>query len=371
VPRHAYIHAPFCARRCSYCDFAIAVRARVPVDEYLDALRRELELRYPVGSAEAVDTLYFGGGTPSRLGPSGVAAMAELVQRHLPLADGAEVTLEANPEDATAEAVAAWRVAGVNRLSLGAQSFDDQVLRWMHRVHDAARTLEAVRVIREAAIDNFSIDLIFALPPQVQRSWRHDLEQAVRLEPAHISLYGLTVESATPLWRWRDRGEIAEASEERYESEFLGAAELLACEGYEHYEVSNFARPGYRSRHNSSYWGGVPYAGVGPGAHEFDGVRRRWNVGAYVEWCRRLQLGLDPVEGDETLSGDNRATEEVYLGLRTTSGLRLAASEVARARRWEGSGWGAVQGDRLRLTALGWLRLDALAADLTAFRSRY
>jgi oxygen-independent coproporphyrinogen-3 oxidase len=349
----------------------IAVRARVPVDEYLEALGRELELRYPLGTVGEVETLYFGGGTPSRLGPAGVARMAEMTRRHFPLAAGAEVTLEANPEDVTAQAVAVWREAGVNRISLGAQSFHDPVLRWMHRVHDASQTLEAVRVIREARFDNFSLDLIFALPPEVRRSWQRDLRQAIAVEPAHISLYGLTIEPATPLGRWRDRGEVAEAPEERYETEFLGAAELLSREGYEHYEVSNFARPGYRSRHNSSYWSGVAYVGLGPGAHEFDGSKRRWNARSYAEWCRRLRLGLDPVEGDETLSAGSRAAEEVYLGLRTKHGLRLANAEVSRARLWEGSGWGEVEGDRLRLTALGWLRLDALAADLTAFRSRY
>ena len=368
--RHAYVHVPFCARRCSYCDFAIAVRARVPVEEYVTALGRELAMRHPESRSWTLDSLYFGGGTPSRLGGEGVARAIDVMRARAALAPRAEVTIEANPEDVSADAVRRWREAGVNRLSLGSQSFSDAVLTWMHRTHDASAIERAVRTARDGGIANLSLDLIFALPSALGRDWRGDLEALVALEPDHVSLYGLTVEPATPLGRWRARGDVEEAPEEAYEREFLDAHERLASAGFEHYEVSNFARPGRRSRHNSSYWTGAPYAGLGPSAHEFDGVVRRWNVAPYGEWVERLARGEDPIGGSETLDEENRTAEAVYLGLRTTRGIAIGAEERERVVPWVRAGWATLDGDRLVLTPLGWLRLDSLAADLTLIRSR-
>ena len=369
--RHAYVHVPFCARRCSYCDFAIAVRREVPVAAYVEALGRELALRSGELGGGALDTLYLGGGTPSRLGADGLAATLHAMGEHVSLRAGAEVTIEANPDDVSADAGAAWRAAGVNRVSLGAQSFDDAALGWMHRPHDAAAIGAAVRALRAAGIENISLDLIFALPDSLGRDWSRDLDAALALEPEHISLYGLTVEPHTPLGRWTARGAVAEAPEERYEREFLLAHERLSAAGLEHYEVSNFARPGFRSRHNGSYWRRVPYAGFGPSAHSFDGQRRRWNVGAYAAWAAALGTGRDALEGEEVLTEENQAAERVYLGLRTTDGLELTPAELARTESWRRAGWAWLEGSRLRLTPLGWLRLDALAADLTVVGSRY
>jgi oxygen-independent coproporphyrinogen-3 oxidase len=371
LPRHVYVHVPFCARRCVYCDFAIAVRRTVPVADYVQAIGRELALRFPTGERWPVETLYFGGGTPSRLGGEGMAKLIGLFAEHVQLEPGAEVTIEANPEDVTVDAVRRWREAGVNRLSLGAQSFDDAVLRWMHRTHDAAAIRAAVERVRTGGIEDLSLDLIFALPNEVQRSWAGDVAAALALQPTHISLYGLTTEPQTALGRWRDRRAVTEVAEERYEEEFLYADEAVRAAGFEHYEVSNFALPGRRAGHNSSYWRAEPYAGVGPGAHEFDGSVRRWNTDAYVEWERRLAAGTDPLAGCETLDEANRAAEMVYLGLRTSDGLRLTGAELVRSQPWVDAGWGTVAADgRLVLTALGWLRLDSLAADLTLIRSR-
>ena len=379
LPRHLYVHVPFCARRCTYCDFAIAVRSRVPVDDYIAALRAELALRWKERGAAAggwvLETLYFGGGTPSRLGGEGVARAVDAVREVAALAAGAEVTLEANPEDVSPGNVTRWREAGINRVSLGVQSFHDPVLTWMHRVHDAARAIEAVAMLRDGGITNLSLDLIFALPEGIERSWELDVETALSLEPTHVSLYGLTVEGHTPLARRLARGEIDEAPDERYEADFLFADRALTVAGLDHYEVSNFGRPGLHSRHNSAYWTQMPYAGVGPGAHELDGDVRRWNEPAYVAWARTLAAGSDPLGGQEQLSAENRTAEEVYLGLRSNAGLALRAGEVERVNRWVDSGWGTMESRPdgvpvLRLTALGWLRLDSLAADLTARRSR-
>jgi oxygen-independent coproporphyrinogen-3 oxidase len=371
-PRHLYVHVPFCARRCAYCDFAIAVRSRTPVDEYLRGVDAELAMRFPPGEEWIVETVYFGGGTPSRLGAAGVRRMLDVVRRHARIAAGAEVTLEANPEDVSVEAVRAWHDAGVNRLSIGVQSFHDDVLRWMHRVHDAAAAEAAVRAARRGGIENFSLDLIFALPEALRRVWPDDLARALELAPSHVSLYGLTVEPHTPLSRWRERGEVEESPEERYEEEFLLAHDRLGAAGFEHYEVSNFGLPGRHARHNGAYWTGAAYAGVGPSAHEFDGdVHRRWNVAPYAEWLRRLDARTDPEAGHEVLDAENRTAEHLYLGLRTTRGLALQPGEAERVAPWIAAGWGRIEaGGRLVLTPEGWLRLDTLARDLTSLRSR-
>jgi oxygen-independent coproporphyrinogen-3 oxidase len=370
LPRHLYVHVPFCARRCVYCDFSIAVRDVVPVDAYVTAIEAELRLRFPAGERWAVDTLYLGGGTPSRLGPDGVRRLLAVLRSRVDLAPDAEVTLEANPDDVTGDAVSAWREGGVNRVSLGTQSFDDRVLTWMHRPHDAARAAAAVRLVREAGITNVSLDLIFALPRALERSWEEDLSRALALAPEHVSLYGLTIEPATPLGRRAARGDVAEAPEEHYEAEFLRAHEAMTEAGFDHYEVSNFARPGRRSRHNWAYWSGASYAGIGPAAHSFDGATRRWNVAPYEQWRSQVASGRDPLGGTETLTDANRVTETVYLGLRTASGLRLSESEVHSVGPWVEAGWAAlVDGSRLVLRAPGWLRLDALTQSLTAARS--
>ena len=368
---HLYLHVPFCARRCSYCDFSIAVRREVPVDEYLSALDAELSVRFDSATPTEVDTIYLGGGTPSRLGGAGVARAIALVERHFPLAHGGELTVEANPEDVDPAAVEAWGAAGVNRLSLGSQSFDDRALAWMHRTHDAATIERAVATARAGGIRNLSLDLIFALPVELGRDLESDVRRLCALAPDHVSLYGLTVEEATPLGRWVARGDAVERPEEGYETEFLAAHALLTTAGLEHYEVSNYAKPGRRARHNSAYWSGAAYVGLGPAAHGFDGDVRRWNARAYAAWRDLAVAGTDPLEGQERLTEANRTAESVYLALRSDRGLELLPGEHEVVAPWSVAGWVTVgSDDRLRCTPLGWLRLDALAAALTHSRSR-
>jgi len=373
--KHLYIHVPFCARRCSYCDFSIAVRSTTPVDEYLGALRTEMHgIRdYLVGSP--LETVYLGGGTPSRLGGLGVADVLATVRDSASLSSDPEVTIEANPDDVNDLAVAHWAAAGVNRVSLGGQSFDDAALKWMHRTHDASQISHAVATLRRGGITNVSLDLIFALPSHLNRSWKNDLDRAVELEPSHLSLYGLTVEAHTPIARWADKGAIVQGTEDDYADEFLAAHSTMFDAGFEHYEVSNFARPGMVSRHNSAYWTGAPYVGVGPSAHSFDGEVRRWNVSAYSEWIRRLARGESVVGGEEALTTENRDAEEVYLGLRTGRGLAITEDQRPTVASWVEAGWAAIDdpldSPRVRLTPTGWLRLDSLAADLAARRPRF
>jgi oxygen-independent coproporphyrinogen-3 oxidase len=368
--RHLYIHVPFCARRCVYCDFSIAVRPVVPVDEYLTALEREFAARHR-DTQLRLDTAYLGGGTPSKLGADGLARLMDLLRRFATIEHDAEVTLEANPEDVTRESARSWRQAGINRVSLGVQSFSNDVLGWMHRTHDAGAAKVAIETIRDQGIPNVSIDLIFAIPSVIPRSWRDDLETALSLSIPHISVYGLTVEAKTPLGRRVARSAMVEAGEDAFETEFLGAHDALSANGYEHYEVSNYGRAGKQSRHNWSYWRRAPYVGLGPSAHEYDGSSRRWNVTAYAEWVGTLARAENPTAGEEALDSSQTIAEEVYLGLRTTDGIMIGPAERDHVRRWLDAGWGTIDAaDRLRLTVLGWLRLDALANDLTMLRSR-
>ena len=362
---HVYLHVPFCVRRCSYCDFSIAVRKRIPVREYVDAVLKEA-----AGVAAEPDTIYFGGGTPSLLPPEAIATllnelMSEWTDPGATPRGDREVTLEANPEDVTPDAARAWRAAGVNRVSLGAQSFDDRVLQWMHRSHDAARIGAAVLALRHAGIENISLDLIFGLPEELNRNWERDLDMLCSLLPAHCSLYGLTVEPRTPLDRWISRGATSLPADDRYAEEYLLAHARLSKAGFEFYEVSNAARVGYRSRHNSAYWSGHPYLGLGPAAHSFDGRTRRWNLPAWEAYRRAIAEGRSPVESEEVLTAEQRELERIYLALRTIEGLPFTAPLPPLTALWEGRGWVKTTAGSLRCTPEGWLRLDSLISDLT------
>jgi oxygen-independent coproporphyrinogen-3 oxidase len=235
----------------------------------------------------------------------------------------------------------------------------------MHRIHDGHCAQSGFETLRNAGFDNISVDLIFALPASLGRAWLADIEQAVELGPDHISLYGLTIEHATALGKWTDRGSVVPANEDTYAAEFLMAHHAMTAAGYDHYEVSNFAARGKKSRHNSAYWSGAAYLGVGPSAHSFDGETRSWNVAPYAEWVERLSAGELPTLESERLSEENMLAEKVYLGLRTRDGLVISDSDRESANRWRSEGWADMDGDRVRLTSEGWLRLDSLAAALT------
>jgi oxygen-independent coproporphyrinogen III oxidase len=365
---HLYLHVPFCARRCSYCDFAIAVRREVPSARYAESVLREWEgwQAHPgwAGSPR-LDTIYFGGGTPSLLAPEALARILGRITSDRALAPGAEVTLEANPDDVTPGRAAAWRSLGITRVSLGAQSFDPRVLEWMHRTHRAGQAAEAVTILRAAGIEDLTLDLIFALPDDLERDWEADLDQALALEPGHLSLYGLTVEDHTPLGRWVARGAVRPVNEERYAREFLAADRRLAAAGFEHYEVSNYARPGRRARHNSAYWRRLPFIGLGPSAHSGLAGERRWNIREWTAWEQAIERGEDAVEGSEQLEEEAVRLEQVYLGLRTMEGIPPDWLPTAELAAWREAGWiGDAGPARVALTAEGWLRLDSLVGHL-------
>jgi len=364
---HVYVHVPFCARRCSYCDFAIAVRKVTPNDAFVRAIGAEWQLRRHAAAWNAspgISTLYFGGGTPSRLDPNALAQIISCITRDHPLVSDAEVTIEANPEDVSSEKTNAWAALGINRVSLGVQSHDAHVLEWMHRTHRAEQVPVAVAALRAAGIRNVSMDLIFGLPAALERDWQRDLDLTLALEPTHLSLYGLTVEPHTPLQHWTDRGEATPVAEDRYAVEYLEANATLVQHGFQHYEVSNASLPGFRSRHNSAYWSGADYIGLGPSAHSFLGGVRSWNVREWAAFAERASGGEELQGGAEALDEAASDLEHLYLGLRTDAGIEVGRIPHEARATWVAAGWAVITADRLRLTVEGWLRLDALVGAI-------
>ena len=274
------------------------------------------------------------------------------------------MTPAARHEAATCGVTSSGFAAGVNRISLGVQSYDPAVLGWMHRTHTVEQVGQAVDILRRAQLDELSLDLIFGLPAALNRNWSADLDFAFALEPQHLSLYGLTIEPQTPLGRWTTRGEVVPIDEDRYAAEFLAAHAALAAHGYEHYEVSNAAKPGHRARHNSAYWRRAPFIGLGPSAHSGFGRERRWNVRDWAAYERLLEAGKSPLAGSELLDSEAVGLEQLYLGLRTHEGLAAGRLPAATTQAWESQGWALQVGDRVQLTSEGWLRLDALIPAL-------
>jgi putative oxygen-independent coproporphyrinogen III oxidase len=314
-----YVHVPFCVSKCPYCDFHSETNLDT-LRDWLNSVAAEAKLyekRFaPFG------TLYMGGGTPSMLGPGDFKHLAGTLFDTFSFEDGFEFTLEANPDDLDRDILALYRSLGVNRLSIGVQSFSDEELRLLGRRHDGARAARAIESAREAGLGNISIDLIYAIPGQTAASWRDTLERALGHEPEHISCYELTVEEGTPLSRMFREEEVMEAGEETKRELFFLAHEILTGRGYIHYEVSNYARDSERrSKHNSRYWDHTPYLGLGPSAHSFASGERWWNIDDVSGYCRMLEVGEAPVAGREKPSENQLLLERLYFGFRTLNGF--------------------------------------------------
>jgi len=316
-----------------------------------------------------LETVYCGGGTPSLLGPASMARLRDRLSEVVYWDESAEWTCEANPESFSSVTAREWRAAGVNRISLGAQTFSEPVLRWMGRLHGPDGPAAAVAAARSAGIENVSVDLIFGLPRRLGRDWTADLARLEALAPEHVSLYGLTAEPATTLGSRVREGKEVLADESEYAVEYLEAVATLECWGYTAYEVSNFARPGRESRHNQAYWEGRAYLGLGPAAHSSLPPERWWNVREWTDYRQRVHAGLDLVAGREVVDGDAALLETLWLGLRQRGGVELAGlsgPQRALAATWRDQGWARHEPARLRLTPEGWLRLDALTVALAA-----
>lgn len=366
-----YIHIPFCRSRCAYCDFySVGLRAAEPA-RFVDALIAELEGRagdYP----RPFETVYIGGGTPSSLP---VGELARLVRRAVAEASArAEVTVEVNPDDVTPSLVESLAEAGVNRVSMGVQSLVDSELGAITRRHDADGALRAVETLRGGGISNLSLDLIYGLPGQTPQSWMASVEGVLDLRPEHISAYLLSYEPGTRLTRDLAAGRIARATDSQAEEYYLTLCRSLSAAGYEHYEISNFALPGYRSGHNSSYWNtAVPYLGLGPSAHSYDGNnRRRAN---YASLRKYMDFPVDAADPElcETLTAEQKLDERIMLALRTAGGLALddlpadgreALLDRARIALAAGNLVLSPRGDRLHIPEERWLIADAVISEL-------
>lgn len=363
-----YIHVPFCSGKCFYCDF-YSVNAPTLISPWLESLAREARCYGP--EWPALDTLYLGGGTPSRLSDRQLATLMEILHQAFDLSQLSEATVEVNPEDVTRRRIKTSMSLGFNRISLGVQSFHDNHLKWLGRRHTAERSLSAIEAIRAGGCRNLSLDLIYGLPGQSVADWQKTLDLALTWSPEHLSCYQLTVEPGTRLQYRIDTGQADLLDEELARELFLTTAEYLEKHGYIHYEVSNYARnPTLISQHNSKYWTHTPYLGLGPAAHSFRQGNRWWNLTSVRQYQKALADGHRPIAGKEALSAEQLEMERIYLGLRTAAGLDLNQPPGPVYGQvipdWLENGWARLEGDRLILTRQGLVISDRLAAQLIA-----
>lgn len=316
-----YIHIPYCKQACHYCNFHFSTNL-ASQNDFAAALLKEIELRRPYLNQEIVETIYFGGGTPSLLPDSAIQEILNTVFLHFNIGQNPEITLESNPDDMQPERLSSWKKAGINRLSIGVQSFFTEDLSWMNRVHDAQQATEAIEQAKLAGFDNFSLDLIYGLPGLTDEKWDKNLHNAISLEPPHISCYALTVEPKTALFKMIRLKKTADIQPEKQARQYLTGIQTLETAGYEHYEISSFAKPGYRSRHNSAYWQSKKYLGLGPAAHSFDGNGRQWNISNNALYIKFLSAGNLCFES-EILQPRDLLNEYIMTSLRTMEGLDL------------------------------------------------
>ena len=327
MARALYVHVPFCLHHCGYCDFALVANRDQLIPQYLQALENELLAHHrTAGDVVEVDTIFIGGGTPTHLSPESLQTLFSLIRKHFDAAEDAEISVEANPDGLSGERLDVLRENGVNRLSLGVQSFDDAVLKTLERTHTGAQAIAAVEKCQQW-FPNLSLDLIFGVPGQTQLSWQQTLETALRLPIRHISTYGLTFESGTPFFRREKKGELKRTPDELERLMYLDAIAEITDAGLRHYEVSNFARPGYECRHNLVYWKADEYFAFGPGAASYLKGVRRTNVRSVVRWLKAWQQGESAIEESEELSNEEKAREAIMLALRMRQGLNLSEFE--------------------------------------------
>ncbi|MDR0765643.1 MAG: radical SAM family heme chaperone HemW [Odoribacteraceae bacterium] len=367
-----YVHVPFCRGKCDYCGF-YSVASPAWRGTYLDAIERETRERAGAFPSRRATTLYVGGGTPSALSPGELGRVVDALERELSFDAGAERTIEVNPEDVTRENLSAWRSMGFNRLSIGAQTFSDDNLRLVHRRHSARQAIDATRAAADAGFDNLSVDLITGLPGQDDDTARRDIETLTRLPACHASVYLLSVDPSTRLERLARQGKLALAGDDELAARFAWTSERLAGAGFEHYEISNFARDGRYARHNTAYWQRRHYAGLGPAAHSFDGRARRWNV-AHVKRYADAVLSGAPCFEEEILGDADRYNEYVMTSLRVTWGAsrRVLREEFPAFYERARPAWERLldarllreDNDHFRPTPAFWIISDALLPGL-------
>ena len=369
-----YIHIPFCKTRCIYCNFYSTTRGEY-VDRYVRALCSEMQMRCGEDGSNDVKTIYIGGGTPSQLSDHNLELMFITLDRLFGISQCEEITIEANPDDLTDEYVSMLRTLPVDRISMGVQTFNDRKLHFLNRRHDAAEAIAAVERCRKAGFDNISIDLIYGLPGETTVEWQNDLRTAIALGVEHLSAYSLTYEEGTPIYNMVSRHDIEPVDEEVSLAFFGMLRDELIDAGYEHYEISNFCKPGHQAVHNSSYWHGVPYLGLGAAAHSYNGsTRREWNVASLTKYVEGIEAGKRDYDFEE-LDEQTQYNEFVMTGLRTSQGISLNELSARfgtelydycldMSKQYLSSGKMRIEGDRLHLTPAGIFISDAIVSNL-------
>lgn len=367
-----YVHIPFCPQHCPYCAFAVLTGHRELYDRYVAAVCTEIRQWQHLAPSGPLHTIYLGGGTPSMLEPAQLRQILETAAATLGIDSGAEITIEANPTTADAAKFAAIRRSGFNRVSLGVQSFNDAALKTLGRLHSAAEAEEAFGAARRADFANINMDLIFSIPGVPRAQWRQSVQQILALYPEHISTYSLTIEEGTRFAQRYHQGRLQPVSEEDDVWSYAWVIETLNAAGYEHYEVSNFARPSFRSRHNWGYWHGATYVGVGLSAHSYVGGQRRWNTRDIREYITAIEAGRSAAAGHEVIEPGTARQEQLWLQLRTCNGVRLEAGELytlQQAPKFQAmlqDELVQIEQQRLRLTPQGFLLADTIGVDVVA-----
>lgn len=367
-----YLHIPFCRQACHYCDFHFSTSMKNR-DGMIDAMLTEIENNREYFGGESVSTIYFGGGTPSLLNETDILSLLSKIRSTFPVEDPGEITLEANPDDLSPARAKSLKSAGINRLSIGIQSFRDEDLRLLHRVHNASLAHECMGIVKDAGFENISADLIYGIPGLGEDAWRGNLAELFSYRPQHISAYALTIEEKTVFGKRYSMGRFKPADEESVVSQFRILTEESAKQGYEHYEISNLSLPGHYSKHNTSYWFGKKYLGIGPSAHSFNGTSRRWNVrnnAAYISKIKGNEICFE----EEILEKKDRFNEIVFTSLRTKWGLDLILLESSYPWYYNGmmteaaihieAGNLRIEGGKLLLSEKGKLVADKVSSDL-------
>ena len=322
-----YIHIPFCKQACHYCNFHFSTLLKGK-NEFLGALLKEIDLRKSYLAGEKIETIYFGGGTPSLFSSEEIKSILDKLRGSFEITQDPEITLEANPDDLTIDLLKGLKEAGINRLSIGIQSFFEEDLRWMNRAHSVEQAMECIQNVRDIGFNNLSIDLIYGSPTLTDDKWKRNVDLAIELEIPHLSCYALTVEPRTALDSMIKKNKVQDIDPDIQARQFLQLINWLGDAGYEHYEISNFAMPGKRSRHNSSYWQGKKYLGLGPSAHSFNGHSREWNVSNNAIYAKSILDGIIPSSSEE-LTSTQQLNEYIMTSIRTSEGTNL---EVIRER---------------------------------------
>lgn len=316
-----YLHIPFCKKACHYCDFHFTTSLKYK-EELLDAMHKELELQQTYLQGQVIETIYFGGGTPSLIGASEIQKLIDKILHIHTVSPNAEITLEANPDDLDLTTVRALKHTHINRFSIGIQSFFEEDLVWMNRAHNAAEADSSVKRVQDAGFENITLDLIYGYPILSDQKWKSNIEKVINLGVPHVSAYGMTVEPQTALASFINKGKQQPMNEQQSAEQYLTLIEMLQNAGFDHYETSNFAKPGCYSKHNTNYWKGVSYLGIGPSAHSFNGGSRQWNIANNAKYIDGILKGIIPAE-HEILSIENRVNEYIMTSLRTMWGMDL------------------------------------------------